>query len=490
MNKKIVIAGSRSGVGKTTISLGLMAALKKRGLKVQPFKVGPDYIDPGFHTLICSRNSYNLDSYFLGTAGVKEVFSKNSKQADISIIEGVMGLFDGKGKNSTSSTAEIAKIIKAPVILIIDARKVAQSAAAVVYGYKNYDQKLNLKGVIINNISSPHHFKLLKEAIKAKMADLVVLGYLPKNQNLELPERHLGLVPVSESSELKAYSQKLVKVMEKYIDIEQLIEISQVESEDLFKDNLAAKSIKKDMNKDNKLKNKNISRAKKVKVNSFSKNFKEKIESANIKIGIASDQAFNFYYQTNLDLLKAAGAQIVKFSPLTDSRLPEVDAVYLGGGFPESFLRELAANRGFKSDFKEKVKEGLPVYAECGGLMYFCNQIKDFEGREYQMLDLIPAEIEMTSKLQEMGYQEVEASADNLLFKKGEKARGHVFHYSRISEIDQNVKKSYNYRNKEEGYSSLDNILASYIHLHFASNLQIVKNYLEKALIYKKSRGA
>jgi cobyrinic acid a,c-diamide synthase len=478
VNKKLLIAGSRSGVGKTTISLGLMAALKKRGLKVQPFKVGPDYIDPGFHTLICGRNSYNLDSYFLGEAGVKKVFSENSKQADISMIEGVMGLFDGKGKESVSSSAEIAKIIKAPVILIIDARKVAQSAAAVVYGYKNYDQKLNLKGVIINNISSPHHFKLLKEAIKAKMNDLVVLGYLPKNQDLELPERHLGLVPVSESSELKAYSQKLVEIMEKYIDIEQVIEISQVEPENLFKDNSATKST---------IKNK---REEKIETKSFSENFKEKMESANIKIGIASDQAFNFYYQTNLDLLKAAGAKVVEFSPLTDSRLPEVDAVYLGGGFPESFLQELAANREFKSDFKEKVKEGLPVYAECGGLMYFCSQVKDFEGKQFQMLDLIPAEIKMTSKLQEMGYQEVEASADNLLFKKGEKARGHVFHYSRISEIDQNVKRSYNYRKKEEGYSSLDNILASYIHLHFASNLQIVKNYLEKALIYKKSRGA
>lgn len=455
MNKKIVIAGSRSGVGKTTISLGLMAALKKRGFKVQPFKVGPDYIDPGFHTLICGRDSYNLDSYFLGAAGVNKVFSEKSKQADISMIEGVMGLFDGKGKNSTSSTAEIAKIINAPVILIIDARKVAQSAAAVVYGYKNYDQKLNLKGVIINNISSLHHFELLKKAIKDKMSDLIVLGYLPKNQDLELPERHLGLVPVSESSELKAYSQKLVELMEKYIDIEQVIEISQVESENLLKNNLAIKSTIK-----------------------------------NIKIGIASDQAFNFYYQINLDLLKAAGAKIVEFSPLTDSRLPEVDAVYLGGGFPESFLQELAANREFKSDFKEKVKQGLPAYAECGGLMYFCRQVKDFEGKEFQMLDLLPAEIEMTSKLQEMGYREVEASADNLLFKKGEKARGHVFHYSRISKIDQKVKRSYNYRKKEEGYSSLDNILASYIHLHFASNLQIVKNYLEKALIYKKSRGA
>lgn len=490
MNKKIVIAGSRSGVGKTTISLGLMAALKKRGLKVQPFKVGPDYIDPGFHTLICGRNSYNLDSYFLGAAGVKKVFSENSKQADISLIEGVMGLFDGKGINSTSSTAEIAKIIKAPVILIIDARKVAQSAAAVVYGYKNYDQKLNLKGVIINNISSPHHFKLLKEAIKAKMNDLVVLGYLPKNQDLELPERHLGLVPVSESSELKAYSQKLIRIMEKYIDIDQLIRISQIESENFSKADLAIKSTKKNINKNNKFKNKNIPREEKVKINSFSKNFKEKIESANIKIGIASDQAFNFYYQANLDLLKSAGAKIIEFSPLKDSNLPKVDAVYLGGGFPESFLRELASNREFKSDFKEKIKQGLPAYAECGGFMYFCRQVKDFEGKKFQMLDLLPAEIEMTSKLQEMGYREVEASADNLLFKKGEKAKGHVFHYSRISKIEKNVKKSYKYRKKEEGYSSLDNVLVSYVHLHFASNLQIVKNYLEKALIYNKSRGA
>ena len=485
MNKKIVIAGSRSGVGKTTISLGLMAALKKRGLKVQPFKVGPDYIDPGFHSLICGRKSYNLDSYFLGAAGVKKVFSENSKQADISMIEGVMGLFDGKGKNSISSTAEIAKIINAPVILIIDARKVAQSAAAVVYGYKNYDQKLNLKGVIINNISSSHHFKLLKEAIKNKMSDLIILGYLPKNQDLELPERHLGLVPVSESSELKAYSQKLVEIIEKYIDIEQLIKISQVESKISFKDNMAVKSNIKKINKNNESKNKE-----EIEKNIFSNNFKAKMRSENIKVGLASDQAFNFYYQANLDLLKAAGAKIVEFSPLKDSRLPKVDAVYLGGGFPESFLQELAANKEFKSDFKEKVKQGLPAYAECGGLMYLCGQVKDFEGKEFKMLGLLPVEIEMTSKLQEMGYQEVEASADNLLFKKGEKARGHIFHYSRISEIDQNVKRSYNYQKKEEGYSSQDNILASYIHLHFASNIQIVKNYLEKALIHKKSRGA
>ncbi|RAK10577.1 cobyrinic acid a,c-diamide synthase [Halanaerobium saccharolyticum] len=458
MNKKIVIAGSRSGVGKTTLALGLMAALKKQGLKVQPFKVGPDYIDPGFHTLICGRNSYNLDSYFLGAAGVRRTFLQNSQQADISLVEGVMGLFDGKGKDSVSSTAEIAKTIKAPVILVIDARKVAQSAAAVVYGYKNYDPDLNLKGVIINNVSSPHHFKLLKEAVEAKMSDLKILGYLPKNQDLELPERHLGLVPVTESRELEIYIQKLTELMEEYIDLEGIIEIS--ESDDLIEIDSAA---------------------------DFSSGFKDKIKKAKIKIAVALDQAFNFYYQANLELLKAAGAEIIEISPLNDSQLPEVDAAYFGGGFPESFLEELALNKEFKNDLKEKISEGLPIYAECGGLMYLSSQVKDFEGNIYQMLDLIPAEIEMTSKLQEMGYREIEASADNLLLNKGEKARGHVFHYSKISKIEANVKRKYSYRKIREGYSTLENILASYVHLHFASNPEMVNNFLLKALAYQKS---
>ncbi|MFP4199744.1 MAG: cobyrinate a,c-diamide synthase [Halanaerobium sp.] len=466
MNRKIVIAGSRSGVGKTTIALGLMAALKKRGLKVQPFKVGPDYIDPGFHTLICGRNSYNLDSYFLGAAGVRDTFLNKSKQADISLIEGVMGLFDGKGKKSVSSTAEIAKTINAPVILIIDARRVAQSAAAVVYGYKNYDQDLNLKGVIINNVSSSHHFKLLKEAIEAKMSELKILGYLPKNQDLKLPERHLGLVPVSESRELKKYSQKLIGLMEEYIDLDQIIEISETEKKwQAERSDLLADSKNK-MGSENKT------------------------EAEKLKIGVALDQAFNFYYQANLDLLRAGGAKIIEFSPLNDAQLPEVDAAYLGGGFPESFLKQLSANKEFKNDLTEKISEGLPIYAECGGLMYLCSSVQDFEGSKYQMLNLLPAEIEMTSKLQEMGYREIKAVSDNMLLNRGETARGHVFHYSKIKNIEQSVKRNYSYRKNKEGYSTLDNILASYVHLHFASNPEIVNNFLEKALIYKKSRGA
>lgn len=474
MNRKLVIAGSRSGVGKTTIALGLMAALKNRGLNIQPFKVGPDYIDPGFHTLVCANESYNLDSYFLGEAGVKACFDQKSKKADISIIEGVMGLFDGKGRDSVSSTAEIAKTLNSPVILIIDASKIAQSAAAVVYGYKNYDSKLNLKGLIINNISSPRHYKFLKEAVKAKMSDLKVLGYLPKNRDLELAERHLGLVPVTESRELKSYIQKLINLMEEYIDLDKVIEISSQAANN-------AAVLKKEVN--NKAKEKNN-------LWEFKEEFKNKITANKIKLGVAFDQAFNFYYQLNLDILKAAGAELIYISPLNDKELrSDLDALYLGGGFPESFLKELAENISFKNDLKAKIKAGLPVYAECGGLMYLSSAVKNFAGQKYKMLDIISAEIEMTDKLQEMGYREVESLTDNLLFEKGEQARGHVFHYSKITQLAAGIQKNYLYQNQKEGYSSSANVLASYLHLHFGSNLKLVQNFLLKALAYKKSRS-
>lgn len=468
MNKKLLIAGTRSGVGKTTIALGLMAALKKRGLKVQPFKVGPDYIDPGFHTLICNQNSYNLDSYFLAQAGVQKIFSKLSAKADISIIEGVMGLFDGKGKDSVSSSAEIAKTVDSPVVLIIDARKIAQSAAAEVYGYKNYDPDLKLKGIIINNVSSQHHYQLLKEAIKAKMPELKVLGYLPKNQDLKLPERHLGLVPVAESKELEQYLEKLTQIIEKYLDLEALLKIAKSTAIPNFKTESDLTDLTADFNAD----------------------FKKNIVKNKLKIAIAFDQAFNFYYQANLDLFKELGVEIIKVSPLNDSKLPQVDAFYLGGGFPESFLEKLAANKKFQTSLKKQAANGLPVYAECGGLMYLCSSVENLEGSKYKLVDLIPAEIEMTSKLQEMGYREITTLSDNLLLTENDKARGHVFHYSRIKNIAADLKRNYKYRDQLEGYSSYDNILASYVHLHFWSNPKILENFLKKALAYQQNRGA
>lgn len=462
---RLLIAGSRSGVGKTTISLGIMRALKKRGLNVQPFKVGPDYIDPGFHTVMCENNSYNLDSYFLGKAGVKEIFLKNSSSADISIIEGVMGLFDGKGADSESSSAEIAKILTTPVILVIDAGKLAQSAAAIVYGYKNYDPELNLKGVIINNISSKRHYKLLKEAVEADKVGVEVLGYLPRNMEIELPERHLGLVPAGESKGIISYGDKLSKLIEEYIDLERIKALAASAAE------LACQESK---------------RLTAAELNSLA--LKNIVQEDEIKIGIAYDQAFNFYYQSNLDILKAAGAEIIYCSPINDKNLPEIDFLYLGGGFPESFLEELAANSAFKNDLLAKVKAGLPLYAECGGLMYLCSSIKDFAGKSYDMCSLLPLEVEMSDSLQEMGYREIKSISNNILLKKGQKARGHVFHYSKLNGPINDLEVNYQFKTAKGGYSVNNNVLASYLHLHFASNPKITENILQSAVEYKQNR--
>lgn len=452
---RIVIAGTQSGVGKTTIAIGLMAALVNKGYKVQPFKVGPDYIDPGFHSLVTGIKSRNLDSYFLGEDGVKEVFLNSAEKADISIIEGVMGLFDGKGKKGISSTAQIAKILNAPVILVIDAKKLAQSGAAIAYGYKNYDPELNVKGIILNNIASQGHYQMIKTPIEEKVG-IKVIGYLPKNIQLELPERHLGLVPTQESKKLKYFFKEISKEISSYIDLEQVLNISKNSNQTV---SLSEKKI-----------------------------YKQGIK-CNVDIGVAYDQAFNFYYQDSLDILEKQGVNIKYFSPLKDNRLPEVDGLYIGGGFPESFLEDLAANKSMKIDIYNKIKVGLPTYAECGGLMYLTRQITNFDSQEFPMVGIIPACTMMEKKLQAMGYVEVKAIQDNLLLKKGQQARGHEFHYSRLVNL-----KADNFTYQVSGGKGVSgrlagyqykNLLASYIHLHFGNNPDLAKNFLNSCLHYK-----
>jgi cobyrinic acid a,c-diamide synthase len=446
-NSRLIIAGSRSGVGKTTLSLGLMAALTKRGYQVQPYKVGPDYIDPGFHTLITGNESYNLDSYFLGEDGVKNLFISSSVKSDISIIEGVMGLFDGKGKKGVSSTAEIAKTLQAPVILIIDAGKMAQSGAALAYGYKKYDPSLNIQGVILNNIVSLRHYRLLKEAIEDEPVNLEVMGYIPRQKELALPERHLGLVPTQESKKLEAFIDDLIQLIENNIDLEKVLNLADTSNE--------IDSIKERVNK--------------------------KEEKINVKLGIAYDEAFNFYYQLNLELLKKRGAELVYFSPIHDTKLPEVDGIYFGGGFPESFLDKLAKNKTMKQDIKEKIIQGMPAYAECGGLMYLSESIIDKKGKIHPMVGLLPGQTEMQDSLQEMGYREITSLRNNIILDKGAKARGHVFHYSSLTNLSASINKCYHIEDdKLEGYSPFDNVLVSYLHLHFASNPDIVNNFLQR----------
>lgn len=449
--KRIIIGGSRSGVGKTTVSLALMAAFNARDYRVQPFKVGPDYIDPGFHNLAAETLSYNLDSYFLQGPALKERFINKSETADISILEGVMGLFDGKGKEMTSSTAEIAKKLKAPVILVIDAAKMGQSGAALVYGYKNFDPDLNLKGVIINNVGSRRHYQILKEVLEADPVNVDLLGYLPRIEDLKLPERHLGLVPVHESQQLKSYFNRLQGLAEEYFDLDKIYEIAS-SGEDIIKPELP---------------------------NSPEPEFTK------IKVGVAYDQAFNFYYQSDLDLMEELGVELTYFSPLKAEKVPKVDALYFGGGFPESFLSELADNKSFKIDLNEKVLDGLPVYGECGGLMYLSNLVKDINGNAYQMAGLLDLEIEMTDKLQAMGYREIEALKDNLLLEEGQKAKGHLFHYSQVTKKADMIPLNYKIDQRREGYSFSDNLLASYLQINFAAQPEVLRRFLKKAENYK-----
>ena len=447
--KKILIAGTSSGVGKTTISMGIMAALNKRGLVVQPFKVGPDYIDTSYHTFITKRNSRNLDSYMLDDEKIKYLFLKNSKGTDISVVEGVMGLYDGYGADIDSCTSSnTSKILKTPVILVIDGKSMATSGAAMVLGYKNLDPKVDLRAVIINNIASKSHYETIKDAI-IKYTGVKVLGYLPKNIDFELPSRHLGLIPTIEMEQLEDKFLKLADIIEENIDLDELIKIS--ESEDI------------------------------------ESNFKLNLPRYdNINIAVAYDKAFNFYYWDGIDLMRDLGVNIEYFSPLSDKKLPKCDGIYIGGGFPEIFGKELEANVELKNEIKALHERKIPIYAECGGLMYLGEKLEDLEHNEYEMVGIFKGKSVMTKSLKRFGYCDGKASLDTVVSNKGDIISGHEFHHSEFVS-DENCAyeiekvRNGNVMKKWMGGYSKNNTLATYLHTHFYSNMDVVVNFLDKA---------
>lgn len=450
--KKILIAGTNSGVGKTTISLGIMQAFTKRNMKVQPYKVGPDYIDPSYHTFITNRYSRNLDSYMLDDEKIKYVFNKSSQDADISIVEGVMGLFDGIGidlDNCTSS--HTSKILKAPVILVINGKAMAASSAAMVLGYKQIDKDVNIKGVIVNNVKTKTHYEIIKQSIET-YCDVEVLGYFPPNDEFSLDSRHLGLVPSVEIDCLKTKFDNLADEIEKYIDIDRILEISQtgeVESDfDLVP-----------FIKENKLENKIIA--------------------------IAYDKAFNFYYRENIELLKELGLNVKYFSPLEDKEVPNCDYIYIGGGFPEIFAQELELNESMRKSIKKAHENNIPIYAECGGLMYLGEKLIDQENKECNMVGILRGYSEMTSSLKRFGYCYGISKVETILSKKGEMIKGHEFHHSVFQTKEECAYTMRKERDKKivdewEGGYSKNNTLATYLHTHFYNNLDCIKNFLEK----------
>ncbi len=461
---RIVIAGTNSGCGKTTVAMGIMAALAARGLKVQPYKVGPDYIDPMFHTFITGRASRNLDSWMLPHGTVQYLLAKNSAGADIAVIEGVMGLYDGYGGTTqTGSTADVSKITGSPVVLVIDGAAISLSAAALVKGFADFNPEIRIKGVIINNIFGEAHYQLLKEII-TEHTGIAVLGYLRKLKEISIAGRHLGLVTSAEIADLKERTALLSREIQATVDLELLIKLSGETAG--IDSQIGAAAI-------------------------------EKIGAA--RIAVARDKAFCFYYQDNLDLLEALGAELEFFSPLHDSGLPEnIDGLYMGGGYPEVWAETLQANPAMRRDVKNRIQNGLPAYAECGGLMYLGESITSGEGREFEMADVLPGKSRMKTALKRFGYVTVTATADNILAPKGLAILAHEYHYSEI-EVAGEVTRCFavskgrtgtELKTWECGYQTA-NLLAGYPHLHFWANPEFARGFVKSCLQHsgKKQGG-
>ena len=396
--RRLVIAGTGSGVGKTTFTIGIMAALQQKGYTVQGFKCGPDYIDPSYHTAVTGRVSRNLDSWMFDHQIVREIVAHASKGADISIIEGVMGFFDGKSPlENTGSTAEISMITESPVLLIVNCASMARSAAAIVKGFQTLASGPNIVGVIANQVGSVGHFEIVKAAIEQE-CDVPVVGFLKKEQDIDIPSRHLGLIPAIERGELNPFFDKLANLISETIDIDRLYELAET-----------------------------------TEITSESSGLFEQHEDKGVTIAVAKDAAFNFYYQENLELLEAYGAKLVYFSPLKGEKVPfDADGLYLGGGFPEEFAEELAENEISKDSIRMAIASGIPTLAECGGFMYLTESITNTAGNVYPMVGLIPGKVKMQKKLAALGYREIFGTKDNFLIGQDQQAKGHEFHYSTL----------------------------------------------------------
>jgi len=427
---RIAIAGTHSGVGKTTIATGIMAAFRKRGLRVQGFKVGPDFIDPTFHHAATGRAGRNLDGWMLSREINLDVFARAVEEADVAVIEGVMGLFDGHSAPSLSgTTAEMAIWLDAAVVLVLDAAAMAGSAAATVHGFDTLVPELRVAAVICNNVAGAGHYAYLRDAIAARCRPTPI-GYLPRDASYSIPERHLGL-HLAQETLTEEHLSRLAEWVETHLDLDRLLELSALGETAA---DAPAPRVRK---------------------------------SARARIGVARDRAFCFYYEDNLDLLRDLGAELVEFSPIADGALPaDLDGIYLGGGYPELHAEALSANEPMRAAMAEFVASDAPVYAECGGLMYLTQAIVDLDGRSWPMAGIFPTCARMQTGLAKLGYIEVESSAAECWLKPGERARGHEFRYSKIDPMPASIDRVY--QDPAEGYR-VRSTLASYVHLHFLS---------------------
>lgn len=437
--KSIIISSNSSGGGKTTVTLGLMKALIKRGYKVQGYKVGPDYIDPAFHSHITGNSSRNLDLFLMGENGIKASYSRGV--GDLGIIEGVMGLYDGKGIDTKYSTAHISKVLKLPIILVLTPKAQSATLCAELMGILNYED-VDIVGVIFNKVSESY-YNLLKILVE-KNCNLKVFGYIPKEKELEIKSRHLGLIQSSEIKDLEEKIDICSELILKYVDMEKLIKYFRKTEE--YKDEFY-------------------------------------LENKNLNIAVAYDKAFSFYYKENLELLSNLG-NIKYFSPIKDKKLPEnLDFLYIGGGYPEVFINELSHNKSMLNSIRENLNKGLECYAECGGLMYLTEGIEDLQGNYYETVGFFKGKSYMTQKLQNFGYAKLEVENTNSMLSKKIKINCHEFHKSYVKLNDNNIysvtKDMYDGKtqNWNCGYIK-NNTLAAYPHIHFFGNINFLKQLI------------
>lgn len=438
--KGFLIAGTKSGIGKTTVSMGLMSCFSD----VSPFKIGPDYIDGKFHEYVTGNKSYNLDFFLMGEDGVRESFLKHHK--NFSIAEGVMGLYDGIDNSlDNGSSAHISRILNLPVILIVDGTGRSTSVAAEITGYQNFDRRVNIIGVIINRVSSEKTYEILKEAVE-KYCKIKCFGYIPKMENISLSSRHLGLVEAYEVYDLKEKIEVLKNEFQKTIDLKAIYETAEInpcyELKNIFSD------------------------------------FKDRYK--NIKIGIAKDSAFSFYYNDNIEFLENLGAEIKYFSPLRDEKIPDdVDMLYFGGGYPENYAYELENNISMINSIRDFYNKNGVIYGECGGFIYLSKKLITLDGREHNFVNLTENIIEMRNRLDigRFGYI-------NIKYRENFFGKGHEFHYSKIKEEGKEKKEfkieKPNGRKWECGYSS-KNLLCGYPHIHFFKSSDIIFDLLNRA---------
>ncbi|MGH1567658.1 MAG: cobyrinate a,c-diamide synthase [Nitrosopumilus sp.] len=431
---RIVIAGATSGVGKTSITCSIIYALQKHGYSVQPFKVGPDYIDPGYLSSISKHETYNLDAWLMGNKQLLNSFVSNSK-SNVSVIEGVMGYYDGFGGCSNyASTHHVASLTKSPVILVLDASKTSRSIAATALGFIKFHRNSRIVGIILNKIGSKKHELLCRDALEK--TKIPIVGVIPKNSSLNMPSRHLGLISTMESKTLKKQIEKISKTISNYLDINQIIKI---------------------VNNSTQLTKKSQPTHKKVKTT----------------IAVALDTSFNFYYQDNLEALRREGANLKFFSPVKDKKIPKCDGLYIGGGFPEILGDSLSKNRIMKESIKKLSEDNLPIYAECGGLMYMTKSISS-QNKKYKMIGIFDAETKMTNKMR-LNYTKGKITKKNPISEKPHNFQGHEFHYSQLESVSSDSKFVYDLEigegiKKYQDGLIQDSTLASYGHLYFESS--------------------